>query len=522
MFERKKSKDSSADVVNVTLLYESKKGQLLVHDQYKEGEGHALLNMLPGPRTMEDYYYDFERGPEIHEEDRNKDRYERYHLVSGLSEFFSARDFGYMIEQQIAQAFEAGYNLSIPKAPGGTGFFTKVHGDTVACSIIGPSGTGKTTTLMFSLEKYPKLIIHEGKDYRMQQVVYIKVDCPPAGSVKAFYDSCISELEKAVGQEIPDREKARAIDAKRFLFTKRAERWNLGMIVIDEIQNLISAKKNVDLINQFLSLSNESRIPIVYVGTDMAADFFKNSEFFIERRIGTNIRTNMFEYGFAFEVFMKNMWKYQWMQEYIPLTEELKNVFYKESSGIVDRIVKLFKLSQQEAILSGLDTKEGFTPAFVKAISSKYFYISRDTLVKLADPKVSGLSIRESDLKNALVANLDEAAEALKIKEECQDHINETIVLSEKEQLKEAKETVLYNIVQHFKYRDEVFTQKEMQNAVNAVFKYKRKVEGSVDEMTKKAIKQLLETKTNIEELIEDVEGTELSPDDLPRFKGVI
>lgn len=514
MFDQKK--------VEATLVYDTKPEQFIKHLKYTEGEGHALMDLLPHPRRMEDYYKDFERGPEICEDDRKKDKYERYELVSGLNEFFSARDFGYLVEQQVSEAIRSGYKLSIRTKPGGISFYTKVHGDTVAFAILGPSGSGKTTTLMFSLERYPKVIIHTGKNYRMAQVVYIKVDCPPEGSVKSFYDSCINELEIATRHEITDRNKAKSIDAKRQLFIKHAQRWNLGLLVIDEIQNLISAKKNVDLINQFLTLSNELKVPIAYVGTDMAEDFFKNSEFFVERRTGVNIRTDMFSNDISFELFMKAMWKYQWMSEYVPLTDEMMQTFFKETAGIVDRMVKLFKRAQQEAILKDLDNKAGFTTQFVEAVSKKYFYISRDSLAKMADPEVSSLSIAEPDLKRAKVPGLSESAETKEMKEESQEHINATIVTTEKEELKEAKEKVLYNVIQHFKYRDEEYTQKEMESAVNEVFKYKRKVTESEEKMTKQTIKHLLNSKSNIDAIVECANSQKITEKELPRFGGVL
>ena len=50
------------------------------------------------------------------------------------------------------------------------------------------------------------------------------------------------------------------------------------------------------------------------------------------------------------------MWKYQWTRNESPLTEELKNVLYDESQGIMDIAVKLYSMAQVKAIADGTET----------------------------------------------------------------------------------------------------------------------------------------------------------------------
>ena len=52
---------------------------------------------------------------------------------------------------------------------------------------------------------------------------------------------------------------------------------------------------------------------------------------------------------------MTSMWKHQWTRDKIPLTEEMKNILYEESQGIIDIAVKLYAMVQVKAITVGND-----------------------------------------------------------------------------------------------------------------------------------------------------------------------
>lgn len=56
------------------------------------------------------------------------------------------------------------------------------------------------------------------------------------------------------------------------------------------------------------------------------------------------------------DTLIEEMWKYQWIKEKVPLSEELKNTIYHESQGIVDVAVKLFSLAQSRSIEQGYET----------------------------------------------------------------------------------------------------------------------------------------------------------------------
>ena len=57
----------------------------------------------------------------------------------------------------------------------------------------------------------------------------------------------------------------------------------------------------------------------------------------------------------SWEIMLRAMWKNQWTHKQTPLTDELKNVLYDESQGIIDIAVKLYALAQIKAIADGTE-----------------------------------------------------------------------------------------------------------------------------------------------------------------------
>lgn len=63
------------------------------------------------------------------------------------------------------------------------------------------------------------------------------------------------------------------------------------------------------------------------------------------------------------------MWRYQWTGKNVAYTEELANVLYDESQGIIDIAVKLYAIVQIDAITNG--TEEFSAPDIRKAAEKK-------------------------------------------------------------------------------------------------------------------------------------------------------
>ena len=362
--------------------------------------GNDLIEALIPIKSYENSLESFEFRPVKFPTDRKLPPQNRALAILRLDYYRIGRDYTHLIDREIEIALRRCYrarkkfNLDKIKILDDTGkYFTdceykKIEGQkTQGFTIIGISGGGKTTSLSSSLYNYPQVIYHTDENSRCIQLVYIKVECPPDGSINSFYDSCLEAMESAIGRKIEMNKAKMKISEKEKLFKKLALRWNLGMIVIEEIQQL--SIKREDTMNQFLTLANDTLIPIVYVGTNKALKRIFGIDFRLARRLGNEIVVKRYEKDLLWDDMLEELWEYQWLIEYIPLTQELNNVFYRESAGIIDRVINLYEAVQLDAILQGKESIHDITPEYVEKVSKKYFPTTRDVLVGLSDGKSS-------------------------------------------------------------------------------------------------------------------------------------
>jgi len=105
------------------------------------------------------------------------------------------------------------------------------------------------------------------------------------------------------------------------------------------------------LLNFLVTLVNTIGIPVLIVGTHGAMSVLQGN-FRQARRasgLGSLVWDNL-KPDRTWDHFVETMWRYQWTQEFTPLTDDLRQVLYEESQGIIDVLVKLFMLAQLRAI----------------------------------------------------------------------------------------------------------------------------------------------------------------------------
>jgi hypothetical protein len=163
-----------------------------------------------------------------------------------------------------------------------------------------------------------------------------------------------------------------------------ARNCNLGLLVVDEIQNLSLAKSGgaEQMLSFFVTLSNSIGLPTVLIGTPKAMSLF--SEFRIARRgsgQGDMVWEPMRKDEQSWKLFLEGMWDYQWLRKPTPLTEELNDAIYEASCGITDIVVKVFIMSQIKAITSaGI---EELTPQLIRNVAKENLILVQPMLKAL-------------------------------------------------------------------------------------------------------------------------------------------
>lgn len=244
-------------------------------------------------------------------------------------------------------------------------------------SLIGCSGSGKSTTLYRILSLYPQVIYHE--KYNFTQLVYLKIDCPHDGSLKNLCLHFFKAIDVALGTEFEKRVALKRLGIEALLNYMRqiTNTYAIGVLVIDEIQHL-SVKNSggaEKMLNFFVTLINVVGLPVVMVGTPKAKFIFDGDLRSARRGAGfgaviwepmknhppssnTSTKTEWI-------AFTNALWKYQWLTNKEQLSDEIRDCWYELSQGVLDIVVKLFVLAQCRAIMTKL---ERITPSLLRQV----------------------------------------------------------------------------------------------------------------------------------------------------------
>ena len=173
------------------------------------------------------------------------------------------------------------------------------------------------------------------------------------------------------------------VDSMLSIMSQVARHTGLGMLVIDEIQHLKQAKSggSEKMLNFFVTLVNTIGVPVVLIGTTKAMSVLQSE--FRQARRGSGQGDMVWERlqkDSNWDLLMGALWDYQWTKKEVPFTQEISDVMYEESQGIIDIAVKLYAMAQIRAIYSGI---EEINPELIRQVA-------RENL-KLVQPMLEAL-----------------------------------------------------------------------------------------------------------------------------------
>lgn len=242
-------------------------------------------------------------------------------------------------------------------------------------SVLGISGVGKSSSVLNALMRYPQIIEHKeynGVPFHCLQLVWLKVDCPGDGSPKGLCTAILRQIDSVLGTAYQSELSSRT--SKDVLTNKVSQclrAHHLGVLVIDDIQNLCGVKKDTttDLLSFLIYLMETLAIPVVMVGTPKVLPLFQQ-EFQLAKRAtgdGTVRMGLLVKDSKEWERFISGIWAYQFTRRQVPLTSKMKDLFYQESVGNPFLCALLYKLVQDDAITSG---EESFTLQDVRKVAN--------------------------------------------------------------------------------------------------------------------------------------------------------
>ncbi|CAO3417836.1 ATP-binding protein [Azospirillum doebereinerae] len=362
-----------------------------------EYRDNPFINRLPPVLSIADALRTLTNLPTHSDEERHYPAHLRCHCLQRLGRYFVPLERHLQLEARLSALIRQGY---VGRNPNTTDYLHRLHNDhervlqknlfasvhpvestASGFALIGCSGIGKTKSVERVLHLYPK-IIHHQEPFSLQQVVWLKLECPHKGSAKQLCISFFHEVDKLLGTRFQARygSSRLSIDEMVVRMAEVADRHALGILVIDEIQHLMRAPGagRDDLLNFLVALVNTIGIPVMIVGTPAALPLLQGA--FRQARRASGLGSLIWERhanDATWNHFIERMWRYQWTREPTPLTDDLRRVLYEESQGIVDLVVKLYMLAQLQAIqlnaVTGRDKGERMTAGLFKHVASDAF-----------------------------------------------------------------------------------------------------------------------------------------------------
>lgn len=255
--------------------------------------------------------------------------------------------------------------------------YSGILGGSDSFTIIGTSGIGKSSAISRAISLITEnRIIETDKPYT-KIIPCLIVQCPFDSSVKGLLLEILRKVDEELGTDhYIHAVKSRASTTDMLIGAVSSIALNnIGMLVVDEIQNVANSKNGKSLIGALTQLINNSGISICMVGTPESTVFFEQAMQLARRSVGLQYTT--MNYDDYFQSFCKIIFKYQFLKNRTEITAAITEWLYEHSAGIISVVISLIHDAQEIAILTGkevlnLDT---LNEAYQQRLSLLHGYI---------------------------------------------------------------------------------------------------------------------------------------------------
>lgn len=250
-------------------------------------------------------------------------------------------------------------------------------------TIIGTSGIGKSTAISRALDLIMKRGMIEVSVPHQKLIPCVVVQCPYDSSVKGMLLEILRKVDEALESKYYSSAlRSRATTDMLIGSVSQVALNHIGLLLVDEIQNVVNSKNGKSLIGALTQLINNSGISIGMVGTPESAVFFEQAMQLARRSVGLNF--SAMAYDDDFKDFCRMVYSYQYVKNYTPITEKELLWLYEHSAGVVSVVVALIHDAQEIAIISGREVLnlETLNLAYEQRMSMLHSYINPTILPK--------------------------------------------------------------------------------------------------------------------------------------------
>jgi hypothetical protein len=340
--------------------------------------GNPFIEALGEPRDATALAKELERNPGVPANVRTLTPMQRVHVIESMNRIFLPRTTdlelamkadllmrqGYVVRNPLDQGYE--HHLYTVKQEAIKRFKSRaivVGGSTTypATLAYGPSGNGKSTGLRRVAALFAELIEHvsyHGTAFSYLQIPVVYLCCSFNGSPRGIALAFFAAVDAITGTT-NYWEQYRGQHPVEELIGAMAQviaTFNIGLVIIDEIQHLENYKQGHDGnegLDFLIKLSNALFVPMILAGTYRAVSLVE-SRFQNARRVCDGGST---EYALPANpqdrewrhAYLPGIWRYQYTPQYFVLTDERAEWYFRLTQGVASIDVLLFKLVQQRA-----------------------------------------------------------------------------------------------------------------------------------------------------------------------------
>lgn len=368
-------------------------------------KGNPLIEALPPIKTLNEVSETILNLPLFSEEDIEKPPEKRIHYVEQIRDYMQPLPIHIQIESTLSLMIRRGYLGRNPLSP----FYARqfavgikdimekdldLNGENLignkstakSYSVIGISGIGKTTAVETTLLMYPQVITHSKYQKNgltlgyLKQIVWLKLECPFNGSRKSFCQQFFLTVDQIL-QTNYYHKFVNSRTTEEELITKMAHICSLhcvGVLAIDEIQRMKKGEEAQKMLDFFVELSTKLGVPLLYIGTYKAIPMFSTLLANGRRASGMGAEfMDPMKQDRQWNLFLQDLWEYQWTKTKVPLTEDLNNAMYELTQGVTDFVINLFIKSQQYAIAYG---NEKLTVSLIRKVAIHNLRLVQDII----------------------------------------------------------------------------------------------------------------------------------------------
>ena len=287
--------------------------------------------------------------------------------------------------------------------------YNSVIGGSDSFTIIGESGVGKSRAVSraISIMQGEKVVVIEQPYLKLLPVCVVQ--CPFDSSVKGMLLEILRKIDEALGSRYHESAlRARMTTDMLIGSVSQAGLDHIGLLIVDEIQNVVNSKNGRNLVGALTQLINNSGISIGMVGTPESAVFFESEMYMARRSLG--LQFGSMQYDDYFRDLCRTLLSYRYVGEPFDITEGMLRWLYEHCGGNVSALVSLIHDAQENAIINGSEKLDmtALNSAYDKNLSFLHSYIRKEDPIVLPKPKKQKISVPEKGKRRLDVISIEE------------------------------------------------------------------------------------------------------------------